>query len=37
VVLWYLRHEARLSPFLRPLREDPRWQKFLDEPEPVNS
>lgn len=37
VILWHLRHEARLSPFLRPLREDPRWQKLLREPEPVSS
>lgn len=27
--LWYLRHEARLSPFLKPLHADPRWVAFL--------
>lgn len=31
--LWYLRHEARLSPFLKSLHADPRWAAFLaDDP-----
>ena len=28
----YLQHEARLSPFLKPLHADPRWAAFLEEP-----
>ena len=27
--VWYLCHEARLSPFLKVLHEDPRWGGFL--------
>jgi len=29
---WYLQHEARLSPFLKPLHSDPRWAAFMGEP-----
>lgn len=29
---WYLRNEARLSPFLKPLHADPRWSALFDEP-----
>lgn len=34
---WYLRHEARVAPFLKPLHADPRWAKFLDSPDGVSS
>jgi TolB-like protein/DNA-binding winged helix-turn-helix (wHTH) protein/Flp pilus assembly protein TadD len=27
--VWYLRHEARLSPFLKALHGDPRWGEFV--------
>jgi TolB-like protein/DNA-binding winged helix-turn-helix (wHTH) protein len=29
--MWYLRHESRMSPFLKPLHADPRWASFLGE------
>ena len=29
--LWYLRHEARLSPILRSLHSDRRWAAFITE------
>jgi Tfp pilus assembly protein PilF len=28
---WYLWHEARLSPMLKPLHSDPRWRKLVRE------
>lgn len=28
---WYLRHEARLSPFLKVLHSDPRWAAFVND------
>jgi TolB-like protein/DNA-binding winged helix-turn-helix (wHTH) protein len=28
---WFLRNEARVSPFLKPLHDDPRWAAFLKE------
>jgi TolB-like protein len=31
--LWYLRHEAKVSPFLKPLHADPRWAAFMKEPD----
>jgi TolB-like protein/DNA-binding winged helix-turn-helix (wHTH) protein/Tfp pilus assembly protein PilF len=30
--LWYLRHEARVSPFLKPLHGDARWAAFQGPP-----
>ena len=27
--VWYLQHEARLSPFLKVLHGDPRWAEFV--------
>jgi TolB-like protein/DNA-binding winged helix-turn-helix (wHTH) protein/Tfp pilus assembly protein PilF len=29
---WYLRHECRVAPFLKPLHADPRWSAFMAEP-----
>jgi hypothetical protein len=29
--LWRLRHELGISPFLKPLRTDPRWAAILAE------
>lgn len=29
--VWYLQHEARLSPFLKTLHGDPRWAQFIAE------
>ncbi len=31
VFIWYLRHESRVAPFLKPLHADPRWAAFLGE------
>jgi TolB-like protein/DNA-binding winged helix-turn-helix (wHTH) protein/Flp pilus assembly protein TadD len=31
--IWYLRHEARLSPFLKVLHRDSRWAEFLAGPQ----
>ena len=31
IYAWYLRHESRTSPFLKPLFADPRWPAFLGE------
>lgn len=30
---WYLSHELRLSPFLKPLHADPRWAAFMTDRE----
>lgn len=29
IYAWYLRYEAQLAPFLKPLHADPRWAEFL--------
>jgi tetratricopeptide (TPR) repeat protein len=35
--LWSWQVEMRVSPFLRPLHDDPRWQQLMVEPLAVNS
>ncbi len=40
--MWYLRHESRVAPFLKPLHADPRWAAFMTragviQPEPASS